>query len=496
MRSSRRVCSRSDRREGRTRAVNIEKGDILKSQLTFKDCGMTFKNFKDGDDFVKNYPFAPTSSNSSRGSSRRSAGPGRPACTSPAASDRSSTPSSRRPSGRRPRMSASWCRSTVSTRRSRASSTRRSRRRSTRPGTTPAWSRSISRLLQVLFLIRYVEEIKGNVDNLVTLCLDEIDADRLALRPRIEDSLGRLEKETLISRNGDVYFFLTNEERDINREIKAVELGSGEEAKLLGEIDLQRRAEGAAEVPLRVNKMDFTSTGCATFSGRQTGSMGPSGLGRHPAERRLRRCRERQGDPRQHRGGGCVLIRLGNDEILGRELRDPPPDREVRPPQERRHLAGDDQVHPQGSSDDNKQRRERLTSCWARCSPAADFYAAGQPLKLKATSPLAALDEALEYLVTNTFTRMGYLKHLNPDPPRRSRRSSGRTTSASRRSPPREGTSRRSTTCGTPRPVAGQNKPIVLHDLIEKRYAIRPTAGRTRKYCSWWPACSSWARSA
>ena len=55
-------------------------------------------------------------------------------------------------------------------------------------------------LLQVLFLIRYVDEIKGNVDNLVTLCLDEIDADRLALRKQIEESLERLEKETLISR--------------------------------------------------------------------------------------------------------------------------------------------------------------------------------------------------------------------------------------------------------------------------------------------------------
>ena len=79
-------------------------------------------------------------------------------------------------------------------------------------------------LLQVLFLIRYVDEMKGNVDNLVTLCLDEIDADRLALRRKIEESLQRLEKETLISRSGDIYFFLTNEERDINREIKNVEL--------------------------------------------------------------------------------------------------------------------------------------------------------------------------------------------------------------------------------------------------------------------------------
>jgi hypothetical protein len=36
-----------------------QRGDILKSQLTFKNCGMTFRQFKDTDDFVKNYPFAP-----------------------------------------------------------------------------------------------------------------------------------------------------------------------------------------------------------------------------------------------------------------------------------------------------------------------------------------------------------------------------------------------------------------------------------------------------
>ena len=37
-------------------------------------------------------------------------------------------------------------------------------------------------ILRVLFLIRYVDEIKGNIDNLVTLCIDQIDADRLAIK--------------------------------------------------------------------------------------------------------------------------------------------------------------------------------------------------------------------------------------------------------------------------------------------------------------------------
>ncbi len=102
----------------------------------------------------------------------------------------------------------------------------------------------------MLFLIRYVDEMKGNVDNLVVLCLDQIDGDRLNLRRQIEASLARLEKETLISRSGDVYFFLTNEERDINKEIKQVDLSSGDESRLQGDILIRGCAEGAAQTQI------------------------------------------------------------------------------------------------------------------------------------------------------------------------------------------------------------------------------------------------------
>jgi len=91
-------------------------------------------------------------------------------------------------------------------------------------------------ILQTLFMIRYIDEIKGTIDNLVTLCIDHINADRLALRKEIEESLLRLEKETLIAHSGDHYYFLTNEEQDISREIKNVELEFGAESRLLGSI--------------------------------------------------------------------------------------------------------------------------------------------------------------------------------------------------------------------------------------------------------------------
>ncbi len=91
-------------------------------------------------------------------------------------------------------------------------------------------------LLQTLFLIRYVELIKPNVDNLVTLCIDQVDADRISIKEKIELSLERLEKQNLINRNGDLYFFLTNDEREVSREIKNVAIPSAAESQLLGEI--------------------------------------------------------------------------------------------------------------------------------------------------------------------------------------------------------------------------------------------------------------------
>ncbi|MGL4755533.1 MAG: BREX system P-loop protein BrxC, partial [Aeromonadaceae bacterium] len=47
-------------------------------------------------------------------------------------------------------------------------------------------------ILKTLFLIRYVDLVKSTLDNLVTLSIEEIDTDKVALRSKIEASLNRL----------------------------------------------------------------------------------------------------------------------------------------------------------------------------------------------------------------------------------------------------------------------------------------------------------------
>ena len=84
------------------------------------------------------------------------------------------------------------------------------------------------RVLKALFLVKYVKEFKPSVRNISILLLSEFDADQGAQRRKIEEALNALERATLIQRNGEVYEFLTNEEVDVQNEIKALDVDPSE----------------------------------------------------------------------------------------------------------------------------------------------------------------------------------------------------------------------------------------------------------------------------
>lgn len=76
-------------------------------------------------------------------------------------------------------------------------------------------------VLKTLFMIKYVKEIKANLNNITSLMVSYIDEDRRSLSEKVEDALNRLIRQTLVQKNGDIYVFLTNEEQEINRAIDA-----------------------------------------------------------------------------------------------------------------------------------------------------------------------------------------------------------------------------------------------------------------------------------
>jgi hypothetical protein len=90
-----------------------------------------------------------------------------------------------------------------------------------------------TRVLKALFLVKYVKGFKPTARNISILILDRFDADLAKHKRHVEEALSLLEQNTYIQRNGDLFEFLTDEEKDIEQEIKAIEVDTAEIAKEL-----------------------------------------------------------------------------------------------------------------------------------------------------------------------------------------------------------------------------------------------------------------------
>lgn len=75
-------------------------------------------------------------------------------------------------------------------------------------------------VLKLLYLIRYIDDIPANLDNIVILMADDIRIDKIVMREVVRGCLDRLMSQNYIGRTGDTYKFLTDEEQDIQREIR------------------------------------------------------------------------------------------------------------------------------------------------------------------------------------------------------------------------------------------------------------------------------------
>ncbi len=412
-----RLLAKVDDAKQELEVVYDEKADILKNQLSFKNVGMTFKPYADRDDFVDVYPFAPYQFQLVQKvfeSSRKYGATG----LHLAKGERSMLDAFQTgaldvadedigvlvPLYRFYPAIESFLEGVV-------------RRAIEGVKSNPSLETFDEKVLKTLFLIRYVDEITGNIDNLVTLFIDRIDADRLELRTKIEASLQRLEKETLVNRNGEDYFFLTNEERDISREIKNVDLGSGEETKLLGELVFDEVLSTLRKYRYPENNKDFgISRFCDLhpYGSRSEGDLVISVM--TPLSDVYQEYGEARCITQSTADEGQVLIRLDDDKALARELRTfLQTDKYIK-------RKNDGTATPttlkilRERQEENRERKERLKAIIERLMKEAKYYAAGQSRPAPSGSVGAAVEEALGYLVKNSFPKLGYLKNPTTTP--------------------------------------------------------------------------------
>lgn len=272
-------------------------------------------------------------------------------------------------------------------------------------------------LLKALFLIRYVAEVlKPTLDNLATLSLDRIDADKLALKRRLQASLERLEAEKLVSRNGDQWFFLTNEERDVAREIGHVEVSAAEKARLLGEMVFDEVLAGQTRVRHRDTKGDYDFNRLLDGAPYKAAHHVLSVEVLTPLGDDYERLSESYCLLRSGEGEGRALIRLDEGQRLDVELTlylqiekyVEGPKAGTATPSLRKIMAE--------RKDENRERRTRLVGQLAGLMTGGTFYAKGQSLTSRAASPGTLLDELVNYLITNTFHKLKLLKVRQNDP--------------------------------------------------------------------------------
>src|SRR5699024_5614134 len=91
-------------------------------------------------------------------------------------------------------------------------------------------------VLKLLYLIRYIDDIPANLDNIVILMADDIRMDKITMRETIRDCLNRLMSQNYIGRTGEVYKFLTDEEQDIQREIKSTPVDTASIVDRIGQM--------------------------------------------------------------------------------------------------------------------------------------------------------------------------------------------------------------------------------------------------------------------
>ena len=334
-------------------------------------------------------------------------------------------------------------------------------------------------VLKVLFLIRYIDELPGSVDNLVTLCVDEIDTDKLTLRKNIEASLARLEGETLIARNGDFYFFLTNEERDIGRDIKKVTLVSGAEERALGKLLFEDILGDQRKHTYSLTRRDFSYTrfcdghavGHKIEGSLEVAFVSPLGDSYAEYSDNATCCMHTNLEQ------GRVLIRLPDDDSLGRELRAYLQTESYVKTKHTGTLPETTKRILRERSEDNRSRRGRIVLSLKMMLADASYFASGTTLDIRRSDPKEALSDALEYLIQNAYPKMSYIGHLHPNPKHEIQ-------SILRANDVEQVTLGLDTAEANVQALedlreylrlsALHSRQVVLHELIEKRYGGRP----------------------
>ncbi|MGO5014121.1 BREX system P-loop protein BrxC [Niallia sp. Sow4_A1] len=265
-------------------------------------------------------------------------------------------------------------------------------------------------LLKVLFMIKYVKELPANLDNIATLMVTHIDEDKLQLKEKIKVSLRKLISQTLVQKNGDQFIFLTDDEQDINREIKSLNIDEdivkrGLATYIFDDLYDGNRFKYSNEYSFTYNqKMDEKNYG------NQTSNIGMqilSPLSDHyqKSEQELMMMTS---------GNGEMIIKLGGNEAYIEEIGEALRIEEFRKKTNITQLPENIQNILNNKQAEVRERRRRVRELLDDAIKDSAFFINGDKVEIKGSTVREKINAAFTILVNNVYTKLSYLKeHLD-----------------------------------------------------------------------------------
>jgi hypothetical protein len=255
------------------------------------------------------------------------------------------------------------------------------------------------KVLKLLYLIRYIDDVKANLDNIAILMADDIRTDKIELRKTVQQSLDRLKSQNYIDRRGDAYIFLTDEEQDIAREISNTTVDT---AKIVGRIGEMIFGDIYTQKKYRYGKYDFPFDEMvdSTFIGPVTGAMTLRFLtvAADPEDKQELRLMT------DSKGKGAIVVLA--DTPYYESLENAMKIRQYVKQRNVNQLAKSVQDIIRDQQDEAGKYESAAKEELEKAIAGAEFYVDGEHIDITSGNAVSKIDQALQYLVAHVYNKL------------------------------------------------------------------------------------------
>lgn len=267
-------------------------------------------------------------------------------------------------------------------------------------------------VLKVLFMVKYIDDLPANLDNLATLMVTKVDEDKLNLKERIKDSLRKLIAQNLIQKNGDVFIFLTDDEQDINRDIKGTNVEEEIVKRELSNYIYQDLFDDRKFKFKNKHSFSFNRKMDEKNYGNQTA---PIGINFISPLSDLYPISEQELSMKNY-GNDELWIRLQGNEGYVDEMEEALKIEEYRKRKNIQQLPENMQNILNNKRVEATQRKRRVKELITEAIKTAQFFINGEQVDIKGSSVRDKIINAMNHLVENVYTKLEYIKvHVEND---------------------------------------------------------------------------------